>query len=75
MVWPAILRYSTTQLFLFVAFHYDMKLIYFGFFFLEGLVQSSKKCQRKRNHYSVIRAVNDNYVENKMFVSKNDQSK
>ena len=45
--------------------HYDMKFIV-AFFFFKGLVQSSKKSQRKRNYYSVIEqnALSYNYMEN-----------
>ena len=44
----------SSLLFRFVAFHYDMKLICCGFFFVEGFSAKQQNCQRKRNHYSVI---------------------
>ena len=55
-------------LFCFVPFHYDMMTwnLLRHSFSLKGLVQSSKKSQRKRNHYSVIEqnALSGNYMEN-----------
>ena len=72
---------ASLLLFSFVAFHYDMtKGNLLGCSFsLEGLVQSSKKSQRKKNHHSVIEqnALSDNYMENIIKCShlKNDWSR
>ena len=62
-------------LFRFVAFHYDIKLIYCGFFFLEGFSAKQQKTPKKKKSLQRYRALSDNYMENKMFVSKNDGSK
>ena len=51
-----------------------MKLIYCGVL-SKGLVQSSKKRQRKEKSLQRYRALSDNCMENKVFVSKNDWSK
>ena len=64
---------ASLLLFSFVAFHYDMTkgnlLACSRSFSLEGLVQSSKKGQRKKNHYSVIEqnALSDNYNYGKYY--------
>ena len=60
-------------LFRFVAFHYDMKLIDCGVLFLEGFSAKQQKTLKKEKSLQDYKALSDNYMENKMLVSKNDR--
>ena len=46
-----------------------------AFFFLEGFSAKQQKTPKKKKSLQRYRALSDNYMENKMFVSKNDRSK
>ena len=45
------------------------------FFFLEGFIGKQQKTPKRKKSLQCYRALSDNYMENKMFISKNDQSK
>ena len=75
---PATLRYSTTQFLIVslccVSFMTRNQSIA-AFFFSKGFSAKQQKKPKKKKSIERYRALRDKYTENKMFVSKNDQSK
>ena len=45
------------------------------FFFSEGFTGKQQKTPKRKKSLQCYRTLSDNYMENKMFISKNDQSK
>ena len=64
---PATLCYSTTQ--------FAIVSLCCILTFQEGFSAKQQKMRTKKKSLQRYRALTDNYMENKMFVSKNDQSK
>ena len=75
--WPATLHFSTTQFVIVslccISLRHEINLLWL--FFRRRFWCKAAKLPKKKKSLQRYRALSDNYMENKMFVSKTDRSK